>query len=214
MFNSKWSTPIFQIPLLWFPNTSLGLCPFTVDTNLLLQSNKEGYKLGISFSLYFPKYEGRLKSSWTHYSDSEVCGGAMTVSFSKYLPWQAMHFLQRSTHFSKTCCRPLITSKCLASELPFHGWESPEIAWGEIWTLWRTFWWGSTDPLFPSRTQNSIQISPNEISGLFQQWKWSFNGLQHVFEKSVERCKKCIACQGRYFKKETDTAPPQSSDSD
>jgi hypothetical protein len=41
-------------------------------------------------------------------------------------PWQAMYFLQRSTHLSKTCCRPLITSKFLASELPFHGWKSPE----------------------------------------------------------------------------------------
>jgi hypothetical protein len=28
-----------------------------------------------------------------YYSESEVCGGAMTVSFSKCLPWQAMHFL-------------------------------------------------------------------------------------------------------------------------
>jgi hypothetical protein len=27
-----------------------------------------------------------------------------------------MHFLQRSTHFSKTCCRPFVTSKFLASE--------------------------------------------------------------------------------------------------
>jgi hypothetical protein len=52
--------------------------------------------------------------------------------------------------------------------------------------------------------------------------KWSsearnfevINGLQHVFEKWVERCKKCIACQGRNFKKETVTAPPQSSDSE
>jgi hypothetical protein len=35
------------------------------------------------------------------------------------------------------------------------------------------------------------------------------NGLQHVFEKWVERFKKCIACQGRYFEKETVTAPPQ-----
>jgi hypothetical protein len=26
----------------------------------------------------------------------------------------------------------LINSKFLASELPFHGWKSPEIAWGEI----------------------------------------------------------------------------------
>jgi hypothetical protein len=39
------------------------------------------------------------------------------------------------------------------------------------------------------------------------------NGLQHAFEKWVERCKKCIVCQGRYFEKETVTAPPQSSDS-
>jgi len=28
--------------------------------------------------------------------------GAVTVCLSKYLPWQAMRFLQRSTHFSKT----------------------------------------------------------------------------------------------------------------
>jgi hypothetical protein len=38
------------------------------------------------------------------------------------------------------------------------------------------------------------------------------NGLQHVCEKWVEFCKKCIAYQGRYFEKETVTAPPQSSD--
>jgi hypothetical protein len=37
-----------------------------------------------------------------YYSESELCVGAVTVSFSKYLPWQAMHFLQRSTHFSET----------------------------------------------------------------------------------------------------------------
>jgi hypothetical protein len=36
-----------------------------------------------------------------YYSESELCGGAVTTSFSKYLPWQAMHFLQRSTHFWK-----------------------------------------------------------------------------------------------------------------
>jgi len=37
-----------------------------------------------------------------YYSKSELCGGAVTVSFSKYISWQAMYFLQRSTHFSKT----------------------------------------------------------------------------------------------------------------
>jgi hypothetical protein len=46
--------------------------------------------------------DGHLKSSWTHYSESELHGGAVTVSVSKYLPWQAVHFLQRSTYFSKT----------------------------------------------------------------------------------------------------------------
>jgi hypothetical protein len=55
-----------------------------------------------------------------YYSESEHYGGAVTVSFSKYLPWQAIHFLKRSTYFSKTCCRPLTTSKFLTSELPFH----------------------------------------------------------------------------------------------
>jgi hypothetical protein len=34
-----------------------------------------------------------------YYSESEICGGTVTVSFSNYLPWQAMHFLQHSTHF-------------------------------------------------------------------------------------------------------------------
>jgi hypothetical protein len=37
-------------------------------------------------------------------------------------------------------------------------------------------------------------------------------GLQHVFEKWVERCKKFNACQG--VEKETFTAPPQSFDSE
>jgi hypothetical protein len=50
------------------------------------------------------------------YSGSELCRGEVMVSLLKYLPWQAMHFLQCSTHFSKMCCRLLITSKFLASE--------------------------------------------------------------------------------------------------
>jgi hypothetical protein len=40
------------------------------------------------------------------------------------------------------------------------------------------------------------------------------NGLQNVFKKWVEHCKKCITCQGRYFEKETVTTPAQSSDSE
>jgi hypothetical protein len=45
-----------------------------------------------------------------YYSESEICGGAVTVYFTKHFPWQEMHFLQRSTHFSKTCCRPFAAS--------------------------------------------------------------------------------------------------------
>jgi hypothetical protein len=42
--------------------------------------------------------------------------------------------------------------------------------------------------------------------------KLAANGLQHVFEKWVERCEKCISCQGRYLEKETVIAPAQNSD--
>jgi hypothetical protein len=142
--------------------------------------------------------------------------------FFEYLPWQVMHFLQRSTHFSKTCCRPLITSKFLASELPLHGLKSPVIEWDEIWIefcvqLGKS---GSMEPHLNIR--HTVQIWPHAISGLFQPRKGSsearssevINGLQHVFEKWVERCKKCIACQGRYFGKKTITVPPQIADSE
>jgi hypothetical protein len=44
--------------------------------------------------------------------------------------------------------------------------------------------------------------------------KFAANGLQPFYEKWVERCKKCIACQGRYFEKETVTPPPRSPDSE
>jgi hypothetical protein len=36
------------------------------------------------------------------YSESEHCGGSVTVSISKYLPWKAMLFSQRFTHLTET----------------------------------------------------------------------------------------------------------------
>jgi hypothetical protein len=153
-----------------------------------------------------------------YYSESELCGGAVTVSFSKDLPWQAIHFLQRSTHLSKTCCRPLITSKFLASELRFHGWKRLEISWSEIWIEFCVRL-GKVDRWNPIRT-SAIQSRsrPTRFLGFSNHEKWSpearnlevINGLQHVFEKWLGRCKKCIACQGRYFEKETVIAPPQT----
>jgi hypothetical protein len=69
---------------------------------------------------------------------------------------------------------------------------------------------------------HTVQILPHMISGLFEPQKGSsearnfevINSLQHVFEKWVEHCKKRIACQGRYFKKETIFTPSQSFNSE
>jgi hypothetical protein len=56
-----------------------------------------------------------------HYSESEICGGAVTVSFSKYLSWQGMNFLQRSTtsrkhkRSNKVCPRTFQTAFVVAT---------------------------------------------------------------------------------------------------
>jgi hypothetical protein len=93
-----------------------------------------------------------------------------------------MHFIQCSIHFSKTCCKPLITSKFLALEHSFHGWKSPEIAWGEIWTefcvrLGRS---GSVEPIrtsaiqFRSHLMRFLGFSKHEKGVLRQEIsKWS-----------------------------------------
>jgi hypothetical protein len=156
-------------------------------------------------------YEGHLKSyvDSPYYSGSELCGGAVTVSVTKYLPWQAMHFLQRSTHFSKTCCRPLVTSKFLDLKLPFHGWKSPEIAWGEIWTVWRGGCSNGVPPVHFFQAEHRIQFRSRPMR--FRDFSNHetgapnfevINSKQHVFEKWVERCRKYIASyQRRYFEK-------------
>jgi hypothetical protein len=53
-----------------------------------------------------------------YYPELELSGGAVTVSFRSTS--LGKHFLQRSIHFSKTCCRLLITSKA-----PFSWLEKP-----------------------------------------------------------------------------------------
>jgi hypothetical protein len=108
-------------------------------------------------------------------SESELYGGAVTVSFSKYLHWQAIHFLQRSTHFSKTCCRPLITSKFPVSELYFHGWKSPEIACGEIWIEF-CIWLGERGSVEPHQNiRHTVQISPGPCDF------WAFPTMKREF---------------------------------
>jgi hypothetical protein len=79
-------------------------------------------------------------------------------------------------------------------------------------------------PIHFFQAEHRIQFTSRHhaISGLFQPRKGSsearnfevINGLQHVLEKWVERCKRRIACLGKYFEKKKVTAPSQSSDSD
>jgi hypothetical protein len=86
-------------------------------------------------------FEGRLKSSWTRLitpSRNFVEVRWRSLFRSTFLGKRCISYNAPPTS-RKTCCRPLITSKFLASELPFHSWKSPEIAWGEIWTVWQMF---------------------------------------------------------------------------
>jgi hypothetical protein len=59
---------------------------------------------------------------------------------------------------------------------------------------------------FKANTEFNSDLAPSTFWAFptmkMEFWGMKFkviNGLQHVFEKWVGRCKKCIACQGRYF---------------
>jgi hypothetical protein len=76
-----------------------------------------------------------------------------------------------------------------------------------VFKWWKRFRDGETDVKDEPRSDQEVKTVCFTIL-----LKVAANDLQDVFEKWVERCKKCIACQRRYFEKETVTAPPQSSD--
>jgi hypothetical protein len=61
----------------------------------------------------------------SYYSDSEFCGGVLTDSFWKYLLWQAMHFLQRSTNFSKNVLQTIHYFEISCLGAPFSWLEKP-----------------------------------------------------------------------------------------
>jgi hypothetical protein len=67
---------------------------------------------------------------------------------------------------------------------------------------------------FRSRPMRLLAFSNHEEGAPKARNVEVINCLQHVFEKWVECWKKCIACQGRYFEKDTVTASPQNSDSE
>jgi hypothetical protein len=53
-----------------------------------------------------------------------------------------------------------------------------------------------------------------QLRGPFENFVDSSYYSVYIFEKCVERCKKCIACQGRYSEKKSVIEPSQSSDSE
>jgi hypothetical protein len=87
----------------------------------------------------------------------------MTVSFSKYLPWQViMSDVLMGFHWSPFS-KP--NTEFYSDLAPCDFWAFP--------------------------------TTKREAARNFE----VINGLQHVLEEWVERCKKCIACRGRYFEK-------------
>jgi hypothetical protein len=167
-------------------------------------------------------YQGSLKSLWTH-----------LITPSQNFVEVRWRPLFRNTSLGKRCTSynaPPTSRKRAADRCPLrhflsrssffmvgkanksHGARSELYGWC----------FDGVPPIHFFQAEHRIQFIslPRAISGLFQPWKWSsearnlevINGLQHVFEKWVKRCKKCIACQGRYFEKDTVTAPPQISD--
>jgi hypothetical protein len=173
----------------------------------LTHPSAESLKVGMASTYHFCFYQlcttrhkhARIKTltRWPfakfvnspYYSESKLCRGAVTVSFSKYLSWQSMHFLQRSTHFSKTCCRQLIASKFLASELPFfYSSKSTEIVWDEIWIEFcvRLGKSGSVEPHYNIR--HTVQILLHAIFGLFQTMKRELRGKKfRSYQRSAAR---------------------------
>jgi hypothetical protein len=121
-----------------------------------------------------------------YYFESELCVGAVTVSSSKYLPWQAMHFLQRSTHFSKTCCRPFAASferiveqavSCLGAS--FLWFEKPRNRMGVRSGLYGDVLMG----FHPSRWAHPLPLYPH--CGLALSWRLLRRPKKGSFEKTV-----------------------------
>jgi hypothetical protein len=60
-----------------------------------------------------------------YFSESELYGRAVTVSFSKHLPWQAMHLLQRSTPLLENMLQTVDHFEISCLGAPFSWLEKP-----------------------------------------------------------------------------------------
>jgi hypothetical protein len=65
----------------------------------------------------------------------KVSGLIIIPRYSDSLFFKVTPFASYDTSYHpllKNVLQTTVTLKFLASELPFHGWKSPEITWGEI----------------------------------------------------------------------------------
>jgi hypothetical protein len=161
-------------PGFWYPKIililSLPLCLGLPRGFFLFLS---GFPSNLCIShLFDAYYDGRLKRAGTHLIlRVGICAGAVTVSFSKYLPCQTIHLLERSTPFSKTCCWPFAANfRRILEQVVLTSWSLRAQSSLFIVTLHRLHRFdgcvvGFLIHFFPSRTKNSIaQHSTKEIS--------------------------------------------------
>jgi hypothetical protein len=159
---------------------------------------------------YWAIYEGRLQSSWTHIITSirnfvEVRWRSLFRSTSlgkRCTAYNAPPTYRKSTadrwslgNFSPQSyifmvgkaqkshgARSGLYGRCSNGVPPIHFFQAEHRIQFRSRTC--TFW------AFPT-VKREVPDKKLEV----------INGLQHVFEEWVERCKKCLACQGRYFEK-------------
>jgi hypothetical protein len=87
-----------------------------------------------------------------YYSESELCGGAVTVSFSKYLHWQAYN----APPTSRKRAADRWSLRNFLPQSSFLCLEKPRNRMRQDLDCMADVLMGSADPLFPSRAQNLI----------------------------------------------------------
>jgi len=106
-----------------------------------------------------------------YYSKLELCRGAVIISFSEHLPWQTVHFLQCSTHFSMLQIVDHFKIFCLGA--PFSWLEKPRNCTGRDlnWILclaWKK--WIDGIPL-EHLPYNHLPKSSLPVRGMWVKWR-------------------------------------------
>jgi hypothetical protein len=159
-------------------------------------------------------YEGCLQSSWTHFitlsqNFIEVPPLASDAVLTTLHPL-LKNMLLTVDHFEISC----LGAHFLWLEKPRNhmGWDLECMA--DVLMGFHRSTFSNPNAGFNSDfTPYYLWDFPTMKRELWGKKFWSQQSAT-CFKKWVEHCKKCIACQVRYFKKETVTTPPQSSNSE